>query len=446
MNTYHVVMDPIMIRNVLQTDLSESIDLLSLWMLIYFLLLGILPALFIYKVNIEYRPFRLELISKLKTIGLSLFSIIILLFSFSQFYTSFFREHMSLRFYTNPTFWMYSIGDYVSKTLNSGPIVVQKVGLDAKVVRTNPVRKIVIMVVGEATRADRFSLNGYKRDTNPLLKKEGVINFSNVSSCGTSTAYSVPCMFSIFDRSNYSHKKALRHENVLDVLKHTKDIAILWRDNNSNSKGVADRVEYQDFKSAKNNPQCDGECRDIGMLSGLGKYIAAHKDKDILIVLHQMGNHGPAYYKRYPKEFEKFTPVCKTNQLEECSKVEINNAYDNGILHTDYFLSKTIDFLKKYDKRDATAMLYMSDHGESLGENGIYLHGLPYIMAPDAQTHIASLVWLSKKMEQIVDKKALEQEKNKEYSQDNLFNSLLGIFEVKTEAYKKEKSIFTIKK
>ena len=177
------------------------------------------------------------------------------------------------------------------------------------------------MVVGEAARADRFSLNGYARETNPLLKQEDIVNFSNTYSCGTSTVASVPCMFSVYDRSDYSHSKGIETENVLDVLKHTKQIDILWRDNNSNSKGVANRVPYEDFKNPDNNPipKGDIEPRDTGMLAGLDTYLQKHKDQDILIILHQMGSHGPAYYKRYPKAFEKFTPVCETNQLEECS-------------------------------------------------------------------------------------------------------------------------------
>ena len=299
------------------------------------------------------------------------------------------------------------------------------------------------MVVGEAVRADHFLLNGYQRDTNPFLKgRDDIIDFSNMYSCGTSTAHSVPCMFSIFNKADYSYKKGISTENILDVLTHTKNIDILWRDNNSDSKGVALRVEYEDFKTSKNNSICiDGECRDEGMLVGLDKYIKEHKNKDILIVLHQMGNHGPAYYKRYPKEFEKFKPTCKTNQLEECSKEEIINAYDNAILYTDYFLNKTINFLKKYNKAYETAMIYMSDHGESLGENGIYLHGLPYFMAPDAQKHIGALMWFGDKISNDIDINKVKSKKDNQFSQDNLFHTLLGIFEVNSSVYQKDMDI-----
>ena len=441
MDTYHVVIDDSMIRNSLQTDLNESADLFSLKLVLYVFFLGLLPAYFVYKTKIEYKPFKAELLSKLKTLFLSLAIILVVLFSFSKFYTSFFREHKPLRYHVNPVYWIYSIGKYVEKTMNSGPIVLKEVGKDAKIIKTNDkVEKseLIIMVVGEAARANRFSLNGYEKETNPLLKKEEIINFSNMYSCGTSTAESVPCMFSIFDKADYDYKKGISTENIVDVLKHTKDINVLWRDNNSSSKGVALRTDYEDYRTSKTNTMCDDvECRDEGMIVGLEDYIEKHKGEDILIVLHQMGNHGPAYYKRYPKEFEKFTPVCKTNQLEECTQEEVSNAYDNAILYTDYFLSKVINFLKPYSKNYETAMLYMSDHGESLGENGIYLHGLPYFMAPDEQKHIGSLMWFGEgDIKEDIDIEKLNSYKDKQFSQDNLFHTLLGLFEVETEVYK----------
>lgn len=448
MDTYHVVIDSEMIRNSLQTNLAESSDLFSFKLVLYVFFLAILPSYFIYKIKIEYKPFRKELFSKLKTVVLSIIVILIILFSFNKFYTSFFREHKPLRFHVNPIYWIYSVGNYINKSLNSGPIVLKEIGTDAKVIPEKTIeeeekKELIIMVVGEAARADRFSLNGYEKDTNPLLKQEEIINFPNMYSCGTATAQSVPCMFSIFDKADYDYKKGISTQNVLDVLKHTNNIDILWRDNNSDSKGVALRVDFEDYRTSQTNTKCDDvECRDEGMLLGLDEYIKNHKDKDILIVLHQMGNHGPAYYKRYPKEFEKFTPVCKTNQLEECTQEEVSNAYDNAILYTDYFLSKVINFLKAYSNTHETAMFYMSDHGESLGENGFYLHGMPYMIAPNEQKHIASLLWLGDgEMKEDYNIEKLNTYKNKEFSQDNLFHTLLGLFEVETDVYKKDMDI-----
>jgi lipid A ethanolaminephosphotransferase len=356
--------------------------------------------------------------------------IFLIVISFSKFYSSFFREHKSLRFYSNPVYWIYSSGKYIDKTFNTSKIVMKKIGQDAKIVSANKKKNIVVVVVGEAVRADRFSLNGYEKETNPYLKKEEIFNFDKFYSCGTSTAHSVPCMFSSYTRDEYTYKRGISTWNVLDILKQTGDINILWRDNNSDSKGVALRVEYEWFKSKDTNPIYDIEARDLGMIEGLDKYIENSKEKNILIVLHQMGNHGPAYYKRYPKEFEKFKPVCKTNQLEECTKEEISNAYDNAVLYTDYFLSKVINFLKPYNKTYNTSMLYMSDHGESLGENGVFLHGMPYFIAPDSQKHIAASFWFGQKNENI-----LYIDEKKKYSHDNLFHTLLGLFDIETKEY-----------
>ena len=437
-----------MIRNALQTNINESMDLLSMQLLIYVILLGIIPSFIIYKLPIQYKSFKKEFSSKIISILVSTILIVLIIFSFSKFYTSFFREHKPLRYYINPIYWIYSIPKYINSTYNTKQIKATPIGLDAKIIEeddeneTDEHNELVILVVGEAARADHFSLNGYAKKTNPLLEQDNIINFSNMYSCGTSTAQSVPCMFSMFDRADYSYQKSINTQNIIDLLHNTGKIDILWRDNNSDPKNVMNRLSYEDYKTPKNNTICDnGECRDEGMLVGLDKYIQQHKNKDILIVLHQMGNHGPAYYKRYPKKFEKFKPVCKTNQLEQCSKEEISNAYDNAILYTDYFLDKTIKFLKKYDKTYETAMIYMSDHGESLGENGIYLHGLPYFIAPQAQKHIGALMWFGSEIKKDINITKIQQNKTKKYSQDNLFHTLLGIFEVKTKVYNKNMDI-----
>lgn len=436
MNTYNVVIDYTMIQNSLQTNFHESLDLLSVQLVVYVVLLGLIPSYVIYKTPVEYSNISSQLFLKLKYTIVSLAIIAGVLFSFSKYYTSFFREHKPLRYYTNPTYWIYSIYKYIEVTANSIPKEMTKIGLDAKIdSKDYKKRQIVIMVVGEAARADRFELNGYSKNTNPLLKNQDIINLSNISSCGTTTAISVPCMFSYYGREDYNYKNGISTYNVVDVLNQTNQINILWRDNNSDSKGVALRVPFEDYRTNATNTICDIECRDEGMLVGLDEYIKTHNDKDILIILHQMGNHGPAYYKRYPKEFEKFTPVCKTNQLEQCSVQEISNAYDNVILYTDYFLDKTINFLKQYDKTHETAMLYMADHGESLGENGLYLHGIPYFMAPSEQTHVASLVWFGKQMKQKIDLQKLSTQSDTAWSHDNLFHTLLGIFDVQTSVY-----------
>lgn len=438
MNNYGVVVDYIMIQNLLQTNLREATDLFSIKLLLYLFFLGGIPALLICLLPLERQSWRQAARSRSKMILVSFLLILIPLFSFSRFYASFFREHKELRQYSNPIFALYSVHKYIKRTIDTAPLKVEIIGADAHIPDTDEGRELIILVVGEAARADHFSLNGYGRSTNPLLSQEDVLSYPQVSSCDTSTATSVPCMFSDLTRSGFSNKKAKARENILDVAQRA-GVSVLWRDNNSDSKGVALRVSYEDYQDSARNTICEGECRDEGMLVGLQEYIDARKSGDILIVLHQMGNHGPAYYKRYPKAFERFTPACQTNQLDQCSPEEIGNAYDNAILYTDFFLSKVITLLKKNDQRFETAMFYMSDHGESLGEFGVYLHGMPYALAPEAQKHIASILWLGAGFP--IDKGLLRQQAGRDLSHDNLFHTLLGSMEIGTGLYRPELDI-----
>ena len=288
---------------------------------------------------------RSQLFQRVKNIiGLTLVFVLVTI-SFSKHYTSFARENRDLRLYINPTYYLYAVAKYVNAKFDTASTPFMEIGLDATInVQANS-QRLVILVVGEAARADRFSLNGYERQTSPLLEQESVISFKNMTSCGSDTALSVPCMFSYLNRENYSHAKGKNMSNVLDIISRA-GVEVLWRDNNSDSKGAADRITFEDYRSNNFNPLCNPECRDEGMLSGLQSYIDERPDSNILIVLHTMGSHGPAYYRRYPQAFEVFTPTCQTNQLNECSDEQINNAYDNTIVYADYFLSKVIELLK----------------------------------------------------------------------------------------------------
>jgi lipid A ethanolaminephosphotransferase len=433
MNRYGVVVDDDMLINVLETNTDEARDLFSLTLVLYVLILGVVPSLLIYKAKLNRPDFKAALVSRLKLVSTSAAIIVAVFFSFSAHYTAMFREHREIWYRVNPIEAVYAAGSLVHESVKAASLPHLIVGANAKVPEWDTHRELVIMVVGETARADHFSLNGYERKTNPRLQNEDVINFPDFWSCGTSTAQSVPCIFSHYSRAEFAIEKANAADNALDILKRA-GVSILWRDNNSSSKHVADRVEYEVYLTNKTNPVCDVECRDEGMLSGLQDYIDRHLTGDVLIVLHQMGNHGPAYYKRYPPAFEKFTPICKTSDLGACSKEEIVNAYDNAILYTDFFLSKVIELLKQNDDEFETAMLYVSDHGESLGENGLYLHGLPYLLAPDVQTHVPFVMWFGRNFDpqslSSIQAKSLEQ-----LSHDNIFSTLLGLFELQTAAY-----------
>jgi len=432
MDHFGVIIDTVMIDNVMQTNAHEFAGLVTPTLIMNTIIFGLIPAWLVLKITPRITDMQLEMKTRLRSLVLFFILIILLIVPFIAGYTSFIREHRIVRFAANPTYTTYSAIKYATQQFSiSKNTVLKKTAEDAVLLDPPSSKKeLIIMVVGETARADRFALNGYKRDTNPLLARENIVNLSNVTACGTSTGVSVPCMFSSLGRSKYDKETALEQENLLDVLA-KNGIEILWRDNNSDSKGVATRMVYEDFKTPTYNPSCEGECRDIGMLSGLDKYIASHKNKDMLIVLHQMGNHGPEYYRRYPKEFERFKPACQTGELRDCSQEEVNNAYDNAILYTDYFLSEVIKFLKKYDQDYETAMLYVSDHGESLGEHGIYLHAAPYIIAPKEQTHVPAIVWMGQNFE--YKAKDLEPYKDHAFSHDDIFCTLLVAYEIESK-------------
>jgi len=437
MDSYGVVINDDMLQNAAQTNLAEAGDLLNFRLLGYFVMLGVLPAIAIARLPLRWRGIRVEAIARGKLLAAVVLLMVGTVLAFGGFYASFLREHKSLRSYANPGYFIYSAIKYSTGSLAvKSRQALTSIGADAQIPASDVERELFILVIGETARADRFSLNGYSRDTNPQLRQANAISFSNFRACGTSTAVSVPCMFSLLGMDKFDTKKGAAQENLLDVLTHA-GVNVLWLDNNSDSKDVALRVPYQSYKSPEVNPLCDPECRDVGMLSALQKHIDAQPRGDIFIVLHQMGNHGPAYFKRYPPEFEKFKPACQSADLSLCSREEIGNAYDNAILYTDFFLGKVIELLKMNDNKFETALLYVSDHGESLGENGVYLHGLPPAIAPDAQLHVPAILWLGSGFKD-VDFSALRRKSGTRFTHDNIAHTVLGAMEIGTSVYRPE--------
>jgi len=437
MDSYGAVINDDMLQNAAQTNLAEAGDLLNFRLLGYFVMLGVLPAIAIARLPLRWRGIRVEAIARGKLLAAVVLLMVGTVLAFGGFYASFLREHKSLRSYANPGYFIYSAIKYSTGSLAvKSRQALTSIGADAQIPASDVERELFILVIGETARADRFSLNGYSRDTNPQLRQANAISFSNFRACGTSTAVSVPCMFSLLGMDKFDTKKGAAQENLLDVLTHA-GVNVLWLDNNSDSKDVALRVPYQSYKSPEVNPLCDPECRDVGMLSALQKHIDAQPRGDIFIVLHQMGNHGPAYFKRYPPEFEKFKPACQSADLSLCSREEIGNAYDNAILYTDFFLGKVIELLKMNDNKFETALLYVSDHGESLGENGVYLHGLPPAIAPDAQLHVPAILWLGSGFKD-VDFSALRRKSGTRFTHDNIAHTVLGAMEIGTSVYRPE--------
>jgi len=428
MESYGIVINKQMITNLIETDLFEASEQLTIPFFLQITLKAVIPSALITFTRITYRPWRKELAER------TIVSVASLLLLFG-------RAHPELRMYINPTYPIYSFVKAVKqRTWSKSKEPLKIVAPDAT--RTPSGHKsLFVLVVGETARAEQFSLNGYKRDTNPELKQLDVYNFTDVHSGGTDTAESLPCMFSDLGRSSYSRSEALKRENLLDILKRT-GVNVVWLDNNSGSKGVADRVELKSYSGANDPLLCSTEeCFDEILLQDFDKLLSENSG-DMLLVLHQKGSHGPSYYKRSPKNFKLFTPECTQDNVQDCEQQSIINAYDNTIAYTDHFLASLIKRLQK--EKYPTAMLYVSDHGESLGENNIYLHGLPYTIAPKQQTHIPMIFWGSGFFldEKGIDRTMLAGHQHDQFSHDNLFHTVLGVFQVSASVYDQKLDVF----
>jgi lipid A ethanolaminephosphotransferase len=355
------------------------------------------------------------------------------------------RNHKSLRYQINPLNAFFSLGvvtTHAGAKPNGPP---QPIGLDATVAVRGPGDKppLMMFVVGETARADHFSLNGYARPTNPELATLDVLSFRDVSSCGTSTAASLPCMFSHLGRRGYDARDR-EHENLLDLAQRA-GLAVLWLDNQAGCKGLCDRVpNAMAYQPAGGDATllaglCDGhECFDEALLRGLDLRLAAlpeaRRAKGVLLVLHQMGSHGPAYFKRSPPGRKPFLPECTTNVLQQCEHQALVNAYDNSIVYTDQIVAQAIAWMGRQADRYAPALLYVSDHGESLGENNLFLHGLPYAVAPREQTHVPMLLWLASR--QGWQANCLSRQRDAALTHDHLFHTVLGLLGVRAAEYR----------
>ena len=447
MSQYGVMIDAGMFRNCAETNATEVRDLLSLKLLAYIVFLGVLPSWLLWKVPVNYRRWHRELLSKVVVSVASVAVIGGVALANYQGLSSLFRNHHEIRLMLVPSNYIGASAGYLREQVASAQQPFVTIGEDAQrnaAVQNHPRKSLTVLVVGESARAENFGILGYDRDTTPKLDKEaGLIAFTDVHSCGTETAVSVPCMFSNMGRKDYDASKAKNEEGLLDVLKRA-GIDVIWRDNQSGCKGTCDRVILQDVSNLKDPALCaNSECRDEILLQGLQSFID-HLDKDTVLVLHQMGSHGPEYFKRYPKEYERFTPVCESNALNNCSRESIVNGYDNTLVYTDHVLSSLIDVLRSNQDKVDTAMLYLSDHGESLGEYNLFLHGTPYMLAPEQQKHVAMLAWFSDSYQKSysVDTHCLQMSRDKPLSQDNLFHSMLGLLEVQSKVYQPDLDMF----
>lgn len=452
MLAYGIVIDASMLANVLQTDVKEAGDLLNWRMAGTVLLLAAPPLVWLIRRPIlRLSVARQVAFNSLLLVGSVVVAVLCLMLVFQTF-SSTMRNNTQLRYLINPLNSVYALGNIATKPLRMDTTKLLPVGRDAQLGasyagQTQP--PLLVLVLGETGRSGNFGINGYERNTSPLLAaRKDLINARDAWSCGTSTAASVPCMFSHLGRKGYEARSA-NFESLMDVLHHA-GLAVLWLDNQGGCKGVCDRIG-QTLTSANPDPALctGGECLDRIMLKDLDARIAAlpaeQRQRGTVVVMHQIGSHGPAYYKRSAPANKKFTPECTSTALQECDRQQVINAYDNSIVETDQFLDSVLNWLGTQSKQSQTAMMYVADHGESLGENNVYLHGLPYSIAPDVQKHVPWITWLSPAMQarNQVTTGCLQQDlATRRITHDNYFHSVLSLMDVKTGAYNAELDMF----
>ena len=450
MGTYGVVMDPTMLANATQTDINEVRDLLNWRLLFNVLFVAALPAVLIWHATI----LRQGLLAQLWRNALLLLAVAALaaggVVTMNRDFAPLMRNHTKLRYMMNPLAPVYSAAMNGTRSLFSYKRKLIPVSGGAALGASYAAQSkppLFVVVVGETARADHFGLNGYERDTTRELAARQVLSWRNVHSCGTSTLASVPCMFSPLGKAGYESARD-DYENLVDVLQ-ASGLAVFWLDNQPGGcKGVCDRIPhasaFASLDPATKEALCPGgdECLDEVMLRGLDARIEAlpleRRQRGVVLLMHQMGSHGPAYYQRSSRSAKRFMPECRVNVLSDCSHDELINAFDNSISYTDQFLGKTIDWLKARSDRYDTAMLYVSDHGESLGEFGLFLHGMPYGVAPEVQKHVPWVMWFSSGMRSRdkLSVRCLEGELDKPLTHDNLYHTVLGAMDVQTASYK----------
>ncbi len=453
MLAYGIAIDASMLTNVLQTDVKEAGDLLNWRLPVTVAALVLPPVVWLSRQQVRrVSPARQTLHNVALFFAALLVAVGAVLMVFQDF-ASTMRNHTQLRYLINPLNSVYALGNIATRPLRMDTRTLVPVGRDAQLGSSYAGQSkppLVVLVLGETGRAGSFGINGYERDTTPRLSaRPDLISAGNAWACGTSTAASVPCMFSHLGRSGYESRSA-NFEGLMDVLQHA-GLAVLWVDNQSGCKGTCDRIPHADTSAQKDAELCpEGrDCLDILMLKDLDQRLAQlpaeQRQRGTVVVLHQMGSHGPAYTKRSAPEHKKFLPECTSTALQECERQQVVNAYDNSIVETDHFLDSVLKWLAAHEDKAQPAMVYVADHGESLGENNIYLHGLPYSIAPDVQKHVPWITWLSPAMQSRMGaatpclQKQLAQQR---ITHDHYFHSVLGMMDVQTAAYKPELDMF----
>jgi len=435
MDRYHVYIDRDMVANVLVTEPKEARELITPDFLLALLLHGLLPSVLVWWTRAPSRSVGKGI--AMHAVGVAVaFAIALGAIGLNyQSLSSLMRNEKSMRHLIAPGNWMVALGKAMRERRRADAPR-QVIATDARIERPAGARpRLVVVVVGETVNAAHWGLNGYARQTTPRLAALDGVNYPDVEACGTNTEVSLPCMFSTQGLHDYDRDAIRGSESLLHLLARL-DIHTLWRDNQTGCKGICDGLPFESFLEANVPGHCEGNrCFDSVLLHELDAAVA-RMPGDAVVVLHMLGNHGPSYYARYPDAFKRFTPACEVDELGDCERDTIVNAYDNAILYTDSVVADAVAWLERQSAARDTALLYVSDHGESLGESGLYLHGVPRMVAPDEQLKVPMWLWLSPALREAdgIDLDCLREQATDPRTHDVLFSTVLGLMRVETAA------------
>ena len=435
MDRYHVYIDRDMVANVLVTEPKEARELITPDFLLASLLHGLLPSVLVWWTRAPAR--RVGKGIAMHAVGIAVaFAIALGAIGLNyQALSSLMRNEKSMRHLIAPGNWMVALGKALRER-RGADAPRQIIATDARIERPAGARpRLVVVVVGETVNAAHWGLNGYARQTTPRLAALDGVNYPDVEACGTNTEVSLPCMFSTQGLHDYDRDAIRGSESLLHLLAHL-GVSTLWRDNQTGCKGICEGLPFESFLEANVPGHCEGNrCFDSVLLHELDAAVA-RMPGDAVVVLHMLGNHGPSYYARYPDAFKRFTPVCEVDELGDCERNTIVNAYDNAILYTDTVVADAVAWLERQSAARDTALLYVSDHGESLGESGLYLHGVPRMIAPDEQLKVPMWLWLSPALREAdgIDLACLREQASAPRTHDVLFSTVLGLMRVETSA------------
>jgi len=415
-NTYGVIVDESMMGNVFNTNRAEASGFFSFKLVLYVLFLGIVPVAFIAYAKIKRDTAKRFSVTTL----LALAFLLLMVFANAPNWLWIDKHAKQLGGLAMP--WSYLVNasrHYVHQAQRNK----KEIRLPDAVLRDSG-KSVVVLVIGESARKRNFSLYGYEKNTNPLLSKTENVHHFDAVSCATYTTAGVKCML--------EHAETNDLYEILPNYLDRNGVEVVWRTANWGEPPV--HIEkYQRTEDLAKDCQGEGCAYDEILLAGLREQILGSEKDKILVILHTSTSHGPEYSKKYPPRFGVFAPVCNSVELAKCSREELVNAYDNTIVYTDHILHRVIENLKTLDGHNS-AMLFVSDHGESLGEKNLYMHGVPIGFAPREQYEIPFIVWTSERSKGLKPLETL--------SQHHVFHSVLNFLGVESEVYDERMNVF----